>query len=539
MERQLFINGEVITANGNDDIAEAVAVEDGKIIVVGSTSDILKLRKDGASVTDLAGRTLMPGIIESHIHTTMYGANVLSVSCKDPAVRTIDDLLERLKEQAGRVPEGQWVRAWGFNETSIEDRRFPTKEELDRVTDKHPVMVVRACGHISAVNSRALEIGGLDNDSPDPEGGSLGRTPKGELDGRLIETAHMDLYQLAAHTRDEIREAHRVASEHFAEYGITAIHDATGYGIENVEALREDAEGGVISQRVYAMVGALNKPDEVVKHYLSRDIRTGDGNERFKYGPVKVFLDGSSSGPTVWTTEPYTSDPENYGVHYLSQDELDELFIPAHEKGWQLTAHAQGDAAIDQLLNTIDKALALHPREDSRHRIEHAGLARKDQVDRMKQLGAVPTPNPAFFHEYGDGYVKNYGKRAEGMYPLASYRDAGVTATLTADCPVTDFNPFRGIHSAMTRRSPSGKVVGGAECIGLLEAIRCCTINAAYSGFSETETGSIEPGKFADLTILDRSLINADVEEIPEIRVDRTVIGGETVFERAKAVVQP
>lgn len=538
MAKELFINGEVITVNGADEIAEAVAIEGGRIMAVGTTDEILKLQDGETEVTDLAGRTLMPGIIESHIHATMYGVNVLAVSCKDPEICAIPDLLRKLKEQAASVPAGQWVRAWGFNETSIEEGRFPTREELDSVTDQHPVMVVRACGHISVVNSKGLEIGGITRDTSDPEGGEIGRGVDGKPDGRLVENAHMDLYQLAAHTRDEIREAHKVASFHFAEKGITSIHDATGYGINNIEALREDAKAGVIKQRVYAMVGALHKPDEVVRHYLEKDIRTGDGNERFKYGPVKVFLDGSSSGPTVWTTEPYTSDPTNYGIHYLTQEELDKLFIPAHEKGWQITAHAQGDAAIDQLLNTIDKALQLHPREDARHRIEHAGLARKDQVRRMKELGVVPTPNPAFFHEYGDGYVRNYGERAERMYPLASYYEVGVPATLTADCPVTDFNPMRGIHSAMTRKAPSGQIVGEAERISLLDAIRCYTINAAYSGFSEKETGSIEIGKLADIVILDRSILTAEVDEILEISVDRTIIGSETVFERSEEVAR-
>lgn len=538
MARELLINGEVITVNEVDALAEAVAIENGRIVAVGTTKEILQLQDEETIVTDLLGRTLMPGIIESHIHTTMYGANVLAVSCKDPEVRTLAALLQKLKKHASTIPAGQWVRAWGFNETAIEERRFPTREELDLVTNEHPVMVIRACGHISAVNSKGLEIGGITSDTLDPEGGQIGRRVDGEPDGLLIENAHMELYQQAAHTRDEMRDAHRVASTHFAEKGITSIHDATGYGICNIEALREDAESGILKQRVYAMVGALNKPEEVVRHYLKEDIRTGDGNEHFKYGPVKMFLDGSSSGPTVWTTEPYTSDPENYGIHYLSQEELDDLFIPAHEKGWQITAHAQGDAAIDQLLNTIEKALQLHPRKDARHRIEHAGLVREDQIQRMKALGVIPTPNPAFFHEYGDGYVKNYGERAKSMYPLKSYYEMGIPATITADCPVTDFDPMRGIHSAMTRKAPSGQVVGESQQISLLNAIRSYTIHAAFASFSEKETGSIEVGKFADLVILDRSILSTKVDEILEIKTDRTIIDGETVFTRSEETVK-
>lgn len=534
MRKELFINGEIITVNDKDQIAEAVAIEDNRIIAVGTTEEILKLQDGKIKVTNLAGRTLMPGIIESHIHTTIYGTNVLSVSCKDPSIRTIADLLQKLKEQAAVVPAGQWVRAWGFNETSIEEERFPTRQELDSISDQHPVMVVRTCGHISSVNSKGLEIGGITSDTPNPEGGEIGRGVDGEPNGRLVETAHMDVYQVAAHTREEIRDAHKIASLHFAEKGITSIHDATGYGIRNIEALREDVEAGIIKQRVYAMVGALNKPDKVVQHYLEKDFQTGEGNAHFNYGPVKVFLDGSSSGPTVWTTEPYTSDSENYGIHYLAQEELDELFILAHKKGWQITAHAQGDAAIDQLLNTIEKAHKFYPRENARHRIEHAGLARKDQIQRMKKLGVIPTPNPVFFLEYGDGYLKNYGERAEAMYPLASYLENGIRATLTADCPVSDFNPMRGIYGAMTRKAPSGQVVGETETISLLDAIRCCTINAAYAEFSEKEIGSIEVGKIADIAILNRSILTATVEEILQISVDRTIIGGETVYNRDK-----
>ncbi|MDW0113110.1 amidohydrolase [Sporosarcina saromensis] len=537
MAKELLINGEVITVNANDEIVEAVAIENGKITAVGTTKEILQLQDEETRVTDLAERTLMPGIIESHIHTTMYGANVLAVSCKDPEIRTLAALLQKLKQHASTIPAGQWVRAWGFNETSIEEGRFPTREELDLVTDQHPVMVIRACGHLSAVNSEGLAIGGITRNTQNPEGGEIGRRADGEPDGRLIETAHMELYQLAAHTRDEMREAHRVASAHFAEKGITSIHDATGYGLQNIEALREDAMSGVIAQRVYAMVGALNKPEEVVRHYMQLDICTGEGDEHFKYGPVKMFLDGSSSGPTVWTTAPYTSDSGNYGIHYLAQEELDALFIPAHEKGWQVTAHAQGDAAIDQLLNTIEKALQLHPREDARHRIEHAGLVREDQLQRMKALGVIPTPNPTFFSEYGDGYVTNYGDRAQRMYPLASYYRNGIPATITADCPVADFNPMRGIHSAMTRKAPSGQVIGEDEQIRLLQAIRGYTLHAANASFSEKETGSIEVGKFADLVILDRSILSAEVDEILGIKTDRTIIGGETVYLRSKEPV--
>ncbi|NHM30699.1 amidohydrolase [Neobacillus terrae] len=527
----LFTNGEVITVNSKNEIVNAVAVEDNRIAAVGSTDEILKWKDGNSTVIDLDGRTILPGFIESHLHITLYGTNELSVSCKDESVQTISDLLEKLKEKAKDTLKGEWIRAWGFNDQKIEDGRFPTKEELDSVSDEHPIIVVRACNHISAVNSYALQLASIDKNTPDPEGGKIVRRDNGEPSGLLLENAHMQMFQIAGFTREEIRQAHSIASEHFVQKGITSIHDATGYGISNVEALKEDTENDVIKQRVYAMIGALNDPESVVKHFLDCDVKTNDGNDRFKYGPVKLFLDGSSSGPTVWTREPYDSDPTNYGIHYHQQEEIEKLFIPAHQKGWQITSHAQGDAAIDMLLTCIEKANKLYPREDARHRIEHAGIAQKDLIERMVNEGVIPTPNPAFFFEYGDGYIKNYGDRAKQMYPLNCYIQAGVPAAIASDCPVTDFNPLRGIHSAITRISPTGAVVGEKERIGLLDAIRMITWNGAYASFSENETGSIEVGKRADLIILDRSILNAKTDEIPSIKVVCTMIDGEVVYE--------
>ncbi|PUB09655.1 amidohydrolase [Paenisporosarcina sp. OV554] len=529
--KYLFVDGEVITVNAIDEITEAVAVQGRYIIATGSTEEILKLQDDDSEIINLNGRTLLPGLIDSHLHITCYGTNELSISCKDESVKSIDNLLQQLKERVSQTTAGEWVRAWGYHDKKIADRRFPTKEELDSVSMEHPIIVVRACGHISAVNSFALNVASIDKNTPDPEGGKIDRNENGDATGLLIENAHMKMFQVAAFTDDEITKAHAVASGHFLKAGITSIHDATGYGTSNLRALQKDTLNGTIKQKVYAMAGALNESEAVVKALLSSGVVTGLGNERFKLGPVKVFLDGSSSGPTIWTRDPYTSDPSNNGVHYFEQEQLEELFMPAHEQGWQITAHAQGDAAIDMLLTCIEKANEKFPREDARHRIEHAGIAAPDLIERMKEQGVIPTPNPAFLFEYGDGYIENYGKRAEQMYPLASYLEAGVRAAIASDCPVTDFNPMRGIHSAVTRLSQTGQIIGEDKTVSLIEAIRMYTLNGAYASFSEKETGSLETGKLADLIILDRSILKAKTNDIPSIKVEFTMIDGEVVYE--------
>src|SRR5699024_4678346 len=320
------------------------------------------------------------------LHISMYGANqVYSVPCKDFAFNSIKDLLKEVKKKANNIPKGEWVRATGFSENSVKEQRFPTKEELDEISDEHPIIIIRTCGHISAVNSQALKIKSIDKDTKNPDGGKFGRDEDGEPNGMLYENAHMDMFSIASYTENQLTEAHRYASEKFAEKGITSIHDATGFGMYNIRALQKDSKNGVIKQRVYAMVGALNDAEEIVEHMTESGVFTGLGDEKFRIGPVKLFLDRSSSGPTVWTREGYTSDSENFGIHYFSQERVDELFIPAHKNGWQITAHAQGDAAVDMLLNTIEKAHKIYPRTNTRHRIEHAGIASSDLRKRMKK----------------------------------------------------------------------------------------------------------------------------------------------------------
>lgn len=527
----LFINGEVVTINEENDIVEAVAVQGQRIIKVGSTEDIMTLQNESSDVIDLNGRTLLPGFVEPHLHITSYGANVLSVSCKNDSIKSIEDLLLQLKTKAENTPKGQWIRAWGFHEQKIIEKRFPTKVELNSVSLVHPVIVSRTCGHMSAVNNLALKMAAIDKNTPDPEGGIIDRDDNGDATGLLIENAHMRLNQISQVTREEIRMGHAIASNHFAKAGITSIHDATSYGASSLRALQQDSRNKVIKQRVYAMAGALSNAESLVKTLLNSGFVTGLGNDRFKIGPVKVFLDGSSSGPTIWTRQPYSSDPSNFGVHYFEQEKLEALFIPAHEQGWQITAHAQGDAAIDMLLKCIEKANKKFPREDARHRIEHAGIAAPDLIQRMKEQGVIPIPNPAFLYEYGDGYVRNYGERAKQMYPLASYLKEGIPAAIASDCPVTDFNPMRGIHSALTRVSQSGQVIESNETISLLDALRMYTFNGSYASFSEKETGSIELDKLADLIILDRSILKANVDDIPSIKVEFTMIDGQIIYE--------
>ncbi|TDL32713.1 amidohydrolase [Jeotgalibacillus sp. S-D1] len=526
-------NGEVITVDPANQIHEAVAVKDNKILATGTNGEIDDLSDDKTQVIDLKGRSCLPGFVDAHLHLTIYGTNLLGVSCIAPHIHSLQDIFADLKEKAAATKKGEWVRAWGFNEHEIEEDRFPTREELDLVSTDHPIVIIRGCNHTSIANSKALELAGIHNQSDDPPGGLIEKDGFGRLTGKLIETAHMNLFKVAAFNKTELKEAMKLASDEFVKAGITSIHDAGGYGSgpEILSVMEEGINAGEIKVRVYAMIGSLTDSTSFIRTMVDAGIVTGTGDERFKIGPAKLFTDGSSTGPTIATREPYTSDPEDYGIQYFSQPELNTILGEAHDKGYQLTAHAQGDRAIEMVLDCIEHALAKNPRANHRHRIEHAGIASRDLQKRMNELDVVIVPNPAFMYVNGDAYLKHYGKRVEVMYPARDYIDAGIPSAFASDSPVVSCDPLLGIHAAVNRKSRSGQAVGTAQQVEILEAIRAYTYYGAYASFDEKVKGSLEAGKFADLVVLNESILSADKEKIKDIQVDMTMINGEVLYE--------
>ncbi|MDM5358865.1 amidohydrolase [Peribacillus sp. ACCC06369] len=528
----VLVNGQVITSNMEYDVNEAVAVTDNQIVMVGTNEEVKRLIGSQTEVVDLAGRSLVPGFIDSHLHITLYGTNKLGVSCKEPTIESLHDVLKEIEKKVNETPIGKWVRAWGFNQTKISENRYPSRKELDLISSNHPIILRRACGHISVVNSKALELAGIDEHTTDPEGGIVVRDEEGVPTGVLIENAQMPFYELADFTHEELLQGLMMASNDFTASGITSIHDAGVSSPENFRVMQEAVRNGKIQVRVYAIVSTINKSEEFVDKMIKAGISTGLGDEKFKIGPAKVFTDGSSSGPTAAMREPYTDDSENSGILYFSQEELNRILGEAHEKGFQITAHAQGDRAIEMMLNCIDEALKKHPRKNHRHRIEHAGITMPDLVERMRQLEVIPIPNPAFFLEYGDGYMKSYGERVNHMYPVRDFLDKGIIAAGGSDSPVTSFSPLLGIHGAVNRKSSTGQIVGGNQRIGVLEAIKLFTWNGAYASFEENIKGSIEIGKLADLVVLNGAILDVPTDQIKDMQVDYTIIGGKVVFQK-------
>ncbi|WP_221566545.1 amidohydrolase [Alkalihalobacillus sp. TS-13] len=531
-----FFNGEVITVDAQFSVHEAVAVYENHILSVGTNEKILAITDEDTEIIDLGGRSLLPGFIDAHAHLELYGTNRLGVNGKD--VKDIKELQTRLKNAAESTPSGEWIRGWGYNQNNLAEGRHLTRWDLDEVSTENPIIVVRTCGHISCVNSKALELAGIDAVLEDPPGGKYVRED-GELTGLLLEAAHMEMFLLANYSETEILKGLELASQDYLAAGITSIHDAGGYGPDHIRHLQNAVQLKKVKQRVYALYGSLKDSPDMVEKGLASGMVTGLGDEWFKIGPAKVFIDGSSSGPTAKTREPYTSDPEDSGILYLNQHDLDTILGKANEKGWQITAHAIGDQAVEMMVEAIDTSLENHPHSDHRHRIEHAGMTPPDLVEKMKALEIVPIPNPAFVYEFGDGYINDYGERVHTMFPLKSFVENKIPFAIGSDSPITTYNPLYGIHAAVNRQSKTGNPVGDTEKITVQEAIKAYTWYGAFASYEDHIKGSIEVGKLADFVVLDESILECEAGRLKDLNVDMTVLDGEIlVYKSPKEAVR-
>lgn len=528
----IFFNGEVITVDRLDSVADSVCVKGNKIIAVGNFHSLQHLIGPNTERIDLEGRSLLPGFNDAHLHLVLYGVNQLAISCKDPKIDSVEALLNALKEKAKTTPPGRWIRAWGFNETKVKEQRYPTLEELDIVSKVHPIIISRTCGHICVLNSAALKLANIDQHTPDPQGGVIEKDSKGNLTGRLIEAACMEMNNIATYSQDELLKAIEIANRDFIEAGITSIGEAGTFNADSFRALQFASQKGILQLRVYALLGSLNDSRDFTEKILASGVLTGTGDEKFKLGPVKLFTDGSSTGPTIATRKGYTSDPENNGILYYSEEEIYNVLGLAHKLGYQITVHAQGDKAIEMYLNVVERALNEAPRKDHRHRIEHAGISTPDLQQRIKELGMIPIPNPPFHYEFGESYINNYGERVNYMYPARDFIDKGIIAAAGSDSPITDYNPLLGIHTAVNRKTSNGVPVGESQAVEILEAIRMYTYNGANASFEENIKGSIEPGKLADLVILSDSILHVEKSNIKDLQVDVTMIDGKVVYNR-------
>ena len=531
----IIYNGSVFTVNKNDDMAEAVAICGNKILAVGKNDDILALKGEGTKLIDAKGASVTPGFIDAHQHVIPYGMlSSGTINVAYPAAKSIVEIKELIRKAAANKKPGEWIKLNGYDHNKLDEKRHPTKEDLDAVAPENPVQLTRCCGHMGVYNSKALEavqIGDGSEFKPD----EVVKNPDGSLHGLLKETAHMVASKKVTFTKRELEQALIDADKTNSSYGITSVHDAGSWGPDCMSAIQDACNSDLIHTRIYTMIFdgfGKESSKNYVEHYLATGIHTGFGNEHFSIGPAKIMLDGGSSGPSCAVIDGYTHDPDNHGIQVWEQEEADEFITKVHKAGWQMTAHAVGDKAVTIMVNAIEKAMKAYPRKDCRHRIEHCGLTNPELVKRMNELGIVPIANPSFIPLNGSDYNRYYGDRVNMMFPLKSFLDGGVIAAVGSDIPVTDPNPMRTLDGALNRRDiKTGDEVGLMQRVGVKDIIRMLTYNGAYASFEENIKGSVEPGKLADIVILSDDLLTYDTSKVMDITVRYTLIDGKIVYQ--------
>ncbi|MCZ6706378.1 MAG: amidohydrolase [Chloroflexi bacterium] len=526
----IFSGGVVHTVDAENRVAEAVAIAGDRILAVGSNATVLGHAGPATRRVDLQGRSLTPGFIDAHAHFVFVGSGSDSIDCKAAGMGSISAIVEAVRQRAASTAAGSWIRGWGYDHSRLEEQRHPNRFDLDLASPDHPVVLTRTCGHILAWNTRAMELAGLTDQETDPEGGRYDRDERGLL-GVSYERANDRIQAASTLTAEEIRRSLGAANQAYLASGCTSVHDAAGLTGRPMDIATSMVAAGELQVRLYAFA-TVNAADHALTGLLPSGVRSGFGDERLRLGAFKVITDGSSSGPTAATREPYTSDPSDSGIAYWEQDDLDALLERAHRAGWQCTVHAVGDRGIEQTLDAMERAQAAFPRDGLRHRIEHCGITPPDLQARVIRQGIVPVMQPAFFWEFGDGYIRNYGReRADVMFPAKSLIEAGVPVAGSSDAPVTDYRPLFGVEQALTRATMAGDVCGPDERVDLDTALRMHTINGAYASFEEELKGSIEPGKLADLAIVDADLRKVPATELRDLPVSMTWVGGRLVSE--------
>ncbi|MBM4218899.1 MAG: amidohydrolase [Gammaproteobacteria bacterium] len=521
-------NGHILTIDPRQPQAEAIAIAGGRILAVGSNAEIEALAAPTTRRIDLAGSTVVPGFIDAHTHPAYSGRRHLRfVDCD---LRSIGAILGAVRERAAKTPPGQWVGGFKYDDTKTAERRFITREDLDAAAPEHPVYIEHRGGHTAYVNSLALRLAGITEESRDPPGGQFVRDgTTGRLTGRLLERA-AEMFQplipaFGTTTRDEDRAAIRLITQMFAKAGVTSSTDAYGTP-EDLRAYQDARETGELSSRIYCMMGYTH-----LDRMIAAGVRTGLGDEWVRVGGMKATCDGSISERTARLSQPYVGRPDDFGMIVADAEELYGYASKAHEAGWQIGIHANGDVGIGMVLDLYERLQRERPRRDPRFRIEHCTVINDGLVARMKALGVIPTPFSTYVYFHGEKMAEYGEERLNSMFALRSFLDAGIRATMASDYPPGPFEPMMALQSMVTRTAIDGKTWGPRQKITVEEALRVATLHGAWASFEEHEKGSLEPGKLADFVVLGRNPLSEDPASLITIPVERTMLGGRWVYE--------
>jgi predicted amidohydrolase YtcJ len=531
-------DAEFVTMAAGAGPAQAMLVRDGRIAAVGPAEAVRAAASPSARVARLDGATVIPGLIDAHCHVCDIGYLAAAADCSQPSAPDIPAIQARLREAAGRTPEGSWVTGGGYVEYKLREGRHPTRADLDQAVPNRAAVVYHTSLHACVLNTAALREAGFADRQPDPPGGAFGRDREGRLDGVIFEGPMFALFErnlrhdLARMGAAQAARVVEMAGQQLAAFGVTAACEAD-MRRDSFGAFAEADANGLLSQRIYGLVvhdqvdGLLGAGPARGAQEIPRGRRSG----RLAAEAVKIWADGGMSSRTAAIHGSYPVPPYGSGILYFERDQLTEMVRAFDARGFQVCIHAQGDRAIETVLDAYAAVLAGTAGNARRHRIEHGGAMYPPLAARAAALGIVVASQPGFMSTLGDGFAAAFGDRRDDLYAFGSWRRAGITVAGSSDAPVITADPLLGIRDAILRRTGDGLVLGPAERLTARDALDLYTTQAAFAMHREGDIGSLEPGKLADFVVLDRSPLRTDPERIADIQILATVLDGAPVYQ--------
>lgn len=508
----VLYNARVITLDPKQPRAEIVAIAGNRILGVAAKRDINLFKGKETKLVDCQGGTLAPGFYDAHCHPLAFAASMLSMDCGPSSVRSIGELKAQIRQQAERLPQGTWIKGTGYNEFYLAEKRHPSRQDLDEATPYHPVKISHRSSHACVLNTLAMRLANITEETPDPPQGLIDRDwETGEPTGLLFEMNAYVEKVIPPLRRDELKKGISLANRLYISQGITSLQDASWNDVlQRWQIFQQAKEEGDLASRVSVMMGI----DDLKK--LAEKTLPGETNsDQLCLGAVKIPLNETS------------------GSLHPSREELFQQILQAHQAGFQVALHAIEQSTVETAATTLEKVLNQIPKEDHRHRIEHCSVCPFSLIQRLGRIKAVIVTQPPFLYYSGERYLETVeAAQFRWLYPFGSLLQQGLKIAASSDSPVAPSNPLIGIYSAVTRKAETGQTLLPQECISPLQALEMYTINASYASFAEKSKGSITSGKLADLILLEDDPTQVPSEEIKDITVLMTIIDGKIVWER-------
>jgi len=529
-EAQLYFGGEIHTLEEDQPTATAVAVRDGRILAVGSERACRAQLTGEYREVDLAGGVLLPGFIDTHLHPIMMAYFEMNVDLSGAA--SMRELQARLREAAGRSHASDWIVGLRFDDEALDEPRLPTRHDLDAVCSDRPILLVEHDGHMVIGNTRAIEAAGVTRETESPATGRIDREADGTPAGPFRESASALLLDaMPAPDLERLRRGARAAFSNLTRYGVTSAgiilqtdHEGPAAAAGALELLAMQVLLPETPISTYALlIGA-----DLDKIAAARETPLHDPPAGRRVGGIKIFSDGTFGSCTAYMSAPFSDQPQSRGFMTLDEEEIYRRMLEAHQRGLQIAVHAIGDEANRRCIALYERLLTRHPREDHRHRIEHASILDPESIARLARLGLVVSTQPLFIHSEKTWLHKRLGsERTPHVYPLRALLEAGVRVAAASDAPVESTDVLHAMQCCVTREGFEPH-----QAISPAQALRMFTIDAAYAQFEEDEKGSIRPGKRADFAVLSANPVRVAPETIREIRVEQTIVAGRVVYSR-------